>query len=122
LITISRRIIRDIIIPIVERMMSRDIGDADIRDPDLEKYLEDELRAMYGVAGGNNCELLRTVLEDARRRDSARFNETIKKLVQNYVRLRRVVHPLKPKSQYGDKREEVREYVKKKKEREQAIV
>jgi len=121
---VSRRIIIDLIIPIVERMMSGITGDADIRDPHLEKFLEDELRAMYGVAGGNNCELLRTVLEDERKRDPTKFNAVIKKLIQKYVKLRRAVKPdgEPVKSQFGEKREEIRAYVRKKKEREVAIV
>ena len=110
----SRKVIQDLIIPLVERIASKLTGGMDIRDPHLESYLEEQLKAIFGLAGSNSCPMLRTYLEDARRRDPQKFEDLIRRLVKDYFKLRTVVRPLEPVvSPIGDKTEEVRAWVRK---------
>ena len=111
----SIKIIQRLVIPVVERMTNI-MGDTFIEDVELEKFLLNELCAMFGLAGGNNCEMLEAALEDARNRDPVKFNEMIRKLVEKYLKLRDSVRPVK--SDFGEKRPEIMHRMGRKKKEE----
>ena len=88
----SRRVIRDIVIPIVEKIMwqqrlytgyRRPI----VQDPNLEEFLEEEMRRRFGVIGANACQHLREKLEEAKKNDPYAFEFLISQLLEKYVKL-----------------------------------
>ena len=89
----SRTVIRDIVIPIVERIMwssrypRRRYGTPTVRDPHLEEFLEEMMRRHFGVIGANDCQHLKEQLEEAVRNDPYAFEHLIKKLLERYVKL-----------------------------------
>ena len=91
----SRRVIRDVVIPVVERIMlrpeycmrSRFDRRSIVRDPNLEEFLEEEMRGRFGVIGANGCQHLREQLEEAKRNDPYAFEFLIKELLNKYVKL-----------------------------------
>lgn len=88
----SRAVIRDIVIPIVEKIMREQrllstFRSPLIRDPNLEEFLEEEMRRNFGVIGANECQHLREQLEMARKNDPYAFEFLIKELVKRYVKL-----------------------------------
>ena len=88
----SRQIIRDIVIPIVSKIMVeggylQPYRPFDIRDENLEDFLEEELRRRFGVIGSNACQHLREQIEEAKRNDPYAFESLIKQLVKKYVKL-----------------------------------
>lgn len=58
-----------------------------IQDPNLEEFLEEELRRRFGVIGANDCQHLREQLEEAKRNDPYAFEQLIKRLLSQYVNL-----------------------------------
>ena len=87
----SRQIIHDVVIPIIIGIMGDDgyfnpLG-LDIRDQQLEKFLEEELRRRFGVIGANDCQHLKEQLEQAKKNDPFEFNETLRLLLKKYVKL-----------------------------------
>ena len=88
----SRRVIRDIVIPIVEKIMSQQrfstgFRHTIIRDPNLEEFLEEEIRRYFGVIGANECQHLREQLEEAKKNDPYSFEYLLRQLLNKYVKL-----------------------------------
>ena len=88
----SRQVIRDIVIPIVSKIMVeggylQPYRPFDIRDENLEDFLEEELRRRFGVIGANACQHLREQIEEAKRNDPYAFESLIKQLMEKYVKL-----------------------------------
>jgi hypothetical protein len=87
---LSRRIIQDIIIPIVEKIMREQrilIVPSQIRDSKLEEFLEEEMRRHFGVIGANECQHLREQLEEARKNDPDALEFLLKLLLEKYMKL-----------------------------------
>ncbi|HEY4675169.1 MAG TPA: hypothetical protein VIH48_03850 [Candidatus Bathyarchaeia archaeon] len=88
----SRGIIHDIVIPIVSKMMVEEgyftpYRALDIRDENLEEFLEEEMRRHFGVIGANDCQHLKEQLEEAKKNDPHSFEFLIRQLVRKYVKL-----------------------------------
>jgi len=88
----SREVIRDIVIPVVSKIMVEEgyihpYRPFDVRDEHLEEFLEEELRRRFGVIGSNGCQHLREQLEEAKKNDPYAFEFLIKQLVKKYVNL-----------------------------------
>lgn len=88
----SRIVIRNIVVPIVSRIMVEDgylsgYRRFDIRDEHLEEYLEEAMRRRFGVIGSNGCQHLREQLEEAKKNDPYAFEFLVRQLVQKYVKL-----------------------------------
>jgi len=89
----SREIIRDIVLPIVAKIMTQDgyvspYRPLDIRDEQLEEFLEEEMRRYFGLVGGNGCQHLKTQLEEAKKNDPYAFEYLLRQLLKKYVKLR----------------------------------
>jgi hypothetical protein len=88
---LSRQIIRDVVIPIVQRQMPSQeyhVGPGPIiQDPILEEFLEEEMRKHFGVIGANECQHLKEQLEEAKKNDPYAFEFLVRQLVRKYVRL-----------------------------------
>lgn len=89
---LSRRVIRDIVIPIVERIMQqqrlyRGLHRPIIHDPNLEEFLEEEMRRRFGVIGANDCQHLKEQLEVAKKNDPYAFKYLVERLLKKYVKL-----------------------------------
>jgi len=88
---LSRMVIRDIVIPIVEKITQQGFHDGFqrriIQDPNLEDFLEEEMRRRFGVIGANECQHLREQLEEAKKNDPFAFEFLISQLLERYVRL-----------------------------------
>jgi len=89
----SREIIRDIVIPVISKIMSEDgyfspYRPFDIRDERLEEFLEEEMRRYFGVIGGNGCQHLKTQLEEAKKNDPYAFEYLLRQLLKKYVKFR----------------------------------
>ncbi len=88
----SRIVIHDILGPIVSRIISEEgyfgpYRSFDIRDANLEEYLEEAMRRRFGVIGANDCQHLREQLEEARRNDPYSFKFLVKDLLEKYVKI-----------------------------------
>lgn len=87
----SRTVIRDIVIPVVQKIMAQEgIGNSRftvIQDSTLEEFLEEMMRMYFGVIGANDCQNLREQLEEAIRNDPYAFEFLIKRLLEKYVKL-----------------------------------
>jgi hypothetical protein len=86
----SRTVIRDVVIPFIQRIMQRDgIGpsNAVIQDPALEEFLEEAMRRYFGVIGANDCQHLKEQLEEAIKNDPYAFEYFLRQLLQMYVKL-----------------------------------
>ena len=87
----SRTVIHDIVIPIVQRIMDREgIGgprSTVIQDPILEEFLEEAMRMHFGVIGANDCQHLREQLEEAIKNDPYAFKFLVNRLLEKYVKL-----------------------------------
>ena len=100
----SNIVIRDIVIPIATRIMHED-GYFNphlretymIRDEQLEQFLEEEMRRMFGVIGANECQHLREQLEEARKNDPYAFEYAIRQVLRRYVKLQLKMRQLKKK-------------------------
>jgi len=89
---LSRKVIRDIVIPIVEKIMCQQrlyTGHSyqTIQDPNLEEFLEEEMRRHFGVIGANGCQHLREQLEEAKKNDPYAFEFLTSQLLEKYVKL-----------------------------------
>ncbi len=119
-------VIRDIVIPIVERMMGptvdypRYMGHMTpiVQDAHLEEFLEEMMRWHFGVVGANDCQHLREQLEEALRNDPYSFELLIKRLLEEYTkmatRLREAEKPKKSKNwsaSSSTKKEEDAQYI-----------
>ena len=88
----SRTVIHDIVIPIVQRILwenrsHRGFGAPIVNDTRLEEFLEEEMRRHFGVMGANGCQHLREQLEEARKNDPYSFEQLVRRLLYQYVRL-----------------------------------
>lgn len=86
----SRQVIRDIVIPIVARIMREQgyfFGQVDILDDSLEEFLEEEMRRRFAVIGANECQHLKEQLETALKNDPYAFEFVTKQLLEKYVKL-----------------------------------
>lgn len=88
----SRLVIRDVVLPIVQKIMweSRpyhNIRYPIIQDHNLEEFLEEELRRYFGVIGANGCQHLKTQLEEAKRNDPYAFKQLLRRLLTTYIKL-----------------------------------
>ena len=85
----SRIVIHDIVLPIVQRIMYQNrfssYHQPIIQDPNLEQFLEEELRRRFGVIGANDCQHLREQLEEAKRNDPYALEQLVKQLLNQYV-------------------------------------
>lgn len=90
--TLSRTVIRDIVIPLVSKILIKD-GFIDqyrtfhFRDRHLEEFLEEEMRRRFGVIGSNGSQHLRRQLEEAEKNDPYALEFLIRELLEKYVRL-----------------------------------
>lgn len=89
---LSRMVIRDIVIPIVEKILQQEryhtaYRHPVVRDPNLEEFLEEELRRRFGVIGASECQHLREQLEQAKKNDPYAFEFLIGILLNKYVKL-----------------------------------
>ncbi len=88
----SRIVIRDIVMPIVEKIVMEQMrhagyGHPIVQDASLEDFLEEEMRRHFGVIGANECQHLRDQLEEARKNDPYAFEFLLRRLVGQYVKL-----------------------------------
>ncbi|HVP16953.1 MAG TPA: hypothetical protein VMT42_06275 [candidate division Zixibacteria bacterium] len=96
----SREVIRDIVIPIVTRIMSEEgyfgpYREQVVRDEQLEQFLEEQMRRMFGVIGANGCQHLKEQLEEAKKNDPYAFEFVLRQLMRKYVKLQIKVRQLK---------------------------
>ncbi|MEM2946643.1 MAG: hypothetical protein QXN96_00200 [Candidatus Bathyarchaeia archaeon] len=88
----SRTVIRDIVIPIVSKVLAEErylnpIRAYEIQDPIFEEYLEEELRRRFGIIGANDCQHLREQLEEAIKNDPYEFECLIRRLLETYIKI-----------------------------------
>ena len=89
---VSRTVIHDIVLPIVSKIMT-DEGyfnprrQVDIRDENLEEFLEEQMRRYFGVIGANGCQHLKEQLEEAKKNDPYAFEYLLKQLLKKYSQL-----------------------------------
>jgi len=98
----SRTVIHDIVLPIVSRIMADEgyfssYRPVDIRDENLEEFLEEEMRRYFGVIGANGCQHLKEQLEEAKKNDPYAFEYLLRELLKKYVKLRIKVRKVKVK-------------------------
>ena len=86
----SRQIIRDIVIPIVTKIMREDgflpYGNALVMDEKLEEFLQEQMRRLFGVIGANECQHLKEQLEEAKKNDPYAFEYVLRQVLQQYVK------------------------------------
>lgn len=87
----SRTVIHDIVLPIVSRIMAEEgylssYRPVEIRDENLEEFLEEEMRRYFGVIGANGCQHLKEQLEEAKKNDPYAFEYLLRQLVKKYVK------------------------------------
>ncbi len=88
----SRQVIRDVVLPIVSRILAEEgyfspHGQFDIRDEQLELFLEEEMRRYFGVIGADECQHLRIQLEEAKKNDPYAFEHLLRQLLKKYMKL-----------------------------------
>jgi hypothetical protein len=88
----SRTIIHDLVLPIVSRIMAEEgcfgpYRPVDIRDENLEEFLEEEMRRYFGVIGADGCQHLKEQLEEAKKNDPYAFEYLLRQLLKKYVKL-----------------------------------
>lgn len=103
----SRQVIRDVVLPIVSRIMAEEgyFGPhrhLDIRDEQLEEFLEEAMRRHYGVIGANECQHLRIQLEEAKKNDPYAFDHLLSELLKKYVKLSLKVRGIKKRKTVSD--------------------
>ncbi len=89
---LSRQIIRNIVIPVVERILVQNRHYSGyrysvVRDPHLEGFLEEAMRRHFGVIGANGCQHLKEQLEEAMRNDPYAFELLVRRLLEKYSKL-----------------------------------
>jgi len=88
----SRTVIHDIVLPIVSRIMAQEgyfssYRPVEIRDENLEEFLEEEMRRYFGVIGANGCQHLKEQLEEAKKNDPYAFEYFLRQLLKKYFKL-----------------------------------
>jgi hypothetical protein len=102
----SNGVIRDIVIPIVQKIMREDgyltpyYRTYAVRDEQLEQFLEEEMRRMFGVIGANGCQHLKEQLEEAKKNDPYSFEYVLRQVLSKYVKLQVKMRQMK-KQQTG---------------------
>jgi hypothetical protein len=96
----SRIVIRDIIIPIITKILREEgyvtpYGTFSMADEHLEQFLEEEMRRHFGVIGANECQHLREQLEEAKKNDPYAFEFLLRQLLAKYVKMQVKVRQLK---------------------------
>jgi hypothetical protein len=89
---LSRTVIIDIVIPIVEKIiwqqkLRTSYRRPIVRDPYFEEFIEEELRRRFGVIGANGCQHLKEKLEEAKKNDPYAFELLVQQLLEKYVKL-----------------------------------
>ena len=110
----SRKVIHDIVIPIVQRLLSMNklYGEAfsehshevSIEDQRLEEFLEAQLIREFQVAGevGGRCAQLEFLIKEYMQRDPVGFEQLIERLLNLYIKLRLQGEATDEKLQWGD--------------------
>nr|MDO8134474.1 hypothetical protein [Candidatus Njordarchaeum guaymaensis] len=88
----SRTVITDIVIPVVSKILADAgfpglYGQVEVRDENLEEYLEEEMRRLFGVIGADRCQHLKEQLEEAKKNDPFAFEHLLKQLLTKYVKM-----------------------------------
>jgi hypothetical protein len=88
----SRTVIHDVVLPIVSSIMAKEgffgsYRPVDIRDQNLEEFLEEQMRRYFGVIGANGCQHLKEQLEEAKKNDPYAFEYLLRQLLRKYVQL-----------------------------------
>ena len=113
----SRKVIEDIVIPIVSRLMSSYgiyPGETlDVHDKDLEEFLEQQLNEVFKPAGkAGECKELERIIKEARQRDQTQFDLLIERLVHKYVKLKTALRKKKatgPPDRFAEQRKRAKE-------------
>jgi hypothetical protein len=87
----SRTIIHTIVIPDILRIMVEDRAlpsraPYEIRDENLEEFLEEEMRRAFGVIGANGCQHLEEQIKEAKKNDPFAYEELLRQLLKKYRR------------------------------------
>lgn len=103
----SRLVIRDIVVPIVEKILQQERYYAShrhpiIRDANFEEFLEEEMRRHFGVIGASECQHLREQLEQAKKNDPYAFEFLIGELLKKYVKLAAKIRHAKKLQELGE--------------------
>jgi len=90
--SMSRTVIQDIVLPIVSSILAEEgifssYRPVDIRDENLEQFLEEQMRKYFGVIGADGCQHLKEQLEEAKKNDPYAFEYVLRQLLQKYMRL-----------------------------------
>jgi hypothetical protein len=88
----SRTIIHTIVIPDVLRVLVEDRvlpkwTPYEIRDENLEEFLEEEMRRAFGVIGANGCQHLEEQIKEAKKNDPFAYDELLRQLLKKYKRI-----------------------------------
>ena len=59
----------------------------ELRDENLEEFLEEEMRRYFGVIGANGCQHLKEQLEEAKKNDPYAFEYFLRQLLKKYAKL-----------------------------------
>jgi hypothetical protein len=74
----------------------------DIRDEQLELFLEEEMRRHYGVIGASECQHLRIQLGEAKKNDPYAFEHLLRQLLKKYMKLSLKVRRIKKRKTVQD--------------------
>lgn len=117
----SRIVIRDIVIPIVERILweqrhHTSFGHPIVQDQNFEEFIEEEMRRHFGVLGANDCQHLREQLEEAKKNDPYAFEYLLRQLVEKYVKLATKIRTAKkledgPPDRFSEVRKKYKEMI-----------
>ena len=103
----SRRVIHDLVLPIVLRRLDRmgaGISSYDIpHDEALEDFLDEQLSVLLGICGGaKHCEDLERAIKEAKERDPEGFEMLIHQLLEKYINLKtKIIEALLKKKHEG---------------------
>ena len=92
----SRKVIQDIIMPIVQKLLADQYGgpfsdrDVNIQDKQLLEFLESQLTRMYSLAGeiGGRCSQLESILKELQKTNPDHLREIVERLLNLYIKLR----------------------------------
>ena len=113
----SRKVIRDIVIPVVSKLMSS-YGiysgyHLDVHDEILEDYLEQELMIYFNPCGkAGDCEELERLLKEVMQLDETQFDLLIERLMLKYVKLKSVLKKKAERKQSPDRFDKQRKQAK----------
>jgi len=89
---VSRTVIRDVVVPIISKIMREEgyfspYRHLRLEDTHLEEFMEEALRKRFGVIGANDCQHLKEQLEEANKNDPYSLEFLVKRLLKKYVKL-----------------------------------